>query len=326
MTETKTPKPGEFWRSDDGLIAYIVGTLHGDPVWTQNPGVKLLSDEMKHFLSCFHHEPRCDSFEWVEPPSDVWPKYYRGEGWSDADAYVRFDDAESLAVWVGPDGSEERHEGHVYSEVENAKLDYKWRELTEAEALALVKPPEPEFCVMCGVRSVVPGTKTCGVCIQRSIDEDIPLADSAAKALHELAINAGFDPLGLAPEDIAEKLTVKYSKQPRYQSDVTCSIAASERERKEQPPQEHIPDHRPARDVIMDIVQFLDPHPPGFTDPQGALDCAEQWLVDNPVKAVVKRVPVRIWINEEDGWLFANPDQVLASDQEILHELHNEHE
>ena len=34
----------------------------------------------------------------------------------------------------------------------------------------------------------------------------------------------------------------------------------------------------------------------------------------------IKRVPVRLWINEEDGWLFASPDQVLASDQEILHD------
>jgi hypothetical protein len=29
---------------------------------------------------------------------------------------------------------------------------------------------------------------------------------------------------------------------------------------------------------------------------------------------------VRLWINEEDGVLFASPDQVLASDQEILHD------
>jgi len=81
-----------------------------------------------------------------ESPDDwqpeVWPKYYLGERWSDVDAYVRFDDAESLAVWVATDGSEKRHKGHVYSNVETSKQDHRWREITEAEALARVKPPE----------------------------------------------------------------------------------------------------------------------------------------------------------------------------------------
>lgn len=63
-----TPKSGEWWLSDSGVVAYIVGrTLDGSPVWMQQSRGRLVSDEMKSFLLCFHHEPRCDSFDWVEP-------------------------------------------------------------------------------------------------------------------------------------------------------------------------------------------------------------------------------------------------------------------
>ena len=55
----------------------------------------------------------------------------------------------------------------------------------------------------------------------------------------------------------------------------------------------------------------------GWVEPP-AIDPGEGYV---PVAVPgIKRVPVRLWINEEDGWLFASPDQVLASDQEILHD------
>jgi hypothetical protein len=74
--ETKTPKAGEFWVSDDGQkVAFICGFDEvGDPV------VKRAGDiydyEMAELLKRWHHEPRCDSFDWVEPPA-IDP----GEGW-----------------------------------------------------------------------------------------------------------------------------------------------------------------------------------------------------------------------------------------------------
>ena len=55
----------------------------------------------------------------------------------------------------------------------------------------------------------------------------------------------------------------------------------------------------------------------GWVEPP-AIDPGEGYV---PVAVPgINRVPVRLWINEEDGWLFASPDQVLASDQEILHD------
>jgi len=78
MTETKTPKPGEWWVSDSGVIAYMVGlTLEGDPAWQQKGCSRLINfDRIKYFLACFHHEPRCTGFDWVEPP-----EIYPGAGW-----------------------------------------------------------------------------------------------------------------------------------------------------------------------------------------------------------------------------------------------------
>jgi len=67
ISETKTPKPGEWWVSGD-VIAYVVGlTLDGHPAWQQKGSRLCLSDKIKFFLSCFHHEPRCTGFDWVEP-------------------------------------------------------------------------------------------------------------------------------------------------------------------------------------------------------------------------------------------------------------------
>jgi hypothetical protein len=74
--KTKTPKAGEWWRAKDLTEnAFICGFDEvGDPV------VKRAADiydyEMSVFLHHWHHEPRCDSFDWVEPPA-IDP----GEGW-----------------------------------------------------------------------------------------------------------------------------------------------------------------------------------------------------------------------------------------------------
>ena len=55
-----------------------------------------------------------------------------------------------------------------------------------------------------------------------------------------------------------------------------------------------------------------------YAYPESRIRCRRK---DLPVSVpCIKRVPVRLWINEEDGVLFASPDQVLASDQEILHD------
>ena len=72
ICKTKTPEAGEWWVSDRGVIAYVLGlTLNGDPAWQQKGSRLCLSDKIKFFLSCFHHQPRCTGFDWVEPPAEA---------------------------------------------------------------------------------------------------------------------------------------------------------------------------------------------------------------------------------------------------------------
>jgi len=90
--------------------------------------------------------------------------------------------------------------------------------------------------------------------------------DPATKALHELAITAGFDPLGLDPAEIAEKLIAK-------QQVTGCPGESPDR----------VPDNRPARDVIREIVKLLADS--SMTDEESAdmaFQIGKQWLDDNP--------------------------------------------
>ena len=75
ISETKTPKPGEWWlRHSGGRIFYICGfDPDGCPVHC-NDDLGLFTSEMRFFCREFRHEPRCTGFGWVEPaidPNDI---------------------------------------------------------------------------------------------------------------------------------------------------------------------------------------------------------------------------------------------------------------
>lgn len=86
MTDTKTPKPGEWWIRDDGKArAYFCGVdPHGLLVYEHSVERKLqrATDNWPNW----HHEPRCDSFDWVEPE----PEPEQAE-WSDMAAIQNMD-------------------------------------------------------------------------------------------------------------------------------------------------------------------------------------------------------------------------------------------
>ena len=77
MSETKTPKPGEWWLRNTGRggrIFYISGFNPEGWVVHWNEDVGLFSSQMRFFCKEFHHEPRCTGFGWVEPaidPNDI---------------------------------------------------------------------------------------------------------------------------------------------------------------------------------------------------------------------------------------------------------------
>jgi hypothetical protein len=71
MSETKTPKPGEWWlRNSGGRIFYISGFNPEGWVVHWNEDVGFFSSKMRFFCKDFRHEPRCTGFGWVEPPED----------------------------------------------------------------------------------------------------------------------------------------------------------------------------------------------------------------------------------------------------------------
>ena len=64
ISETKTPEPGEYWVSDDGSLIRIVGVkLNGGVIYENQAGFSFQFNSMTNW----RHEPRCDSFDWVEP-------------------------------------------------------------------------------------------------------------------------------------------------------------------------------------------------------------------------------------------------------------------
>jgi hypothetical protein len=111
ISETKTPKPGEWWlRNSGGRIFYISGFTPEGWVVHYNENVGLYWSKMRFFCQEFRHEPRCTGFGWVKPPEetvrtiDVNP----GEGyrWLEDDEIVTFTDEvfrpDLSPCWVTP--------------------------------------------------------------------------------------------------------------------------------------------------------------------------------------------------------------------------------
>jgi hypothetical protein len=71
ISETKTPKPGEWWlRNSGGRIFYISGFNPEGWVVHWNEDVGFFSSKMRFFCKEFRHEPRCTGFGWVKPPAE----------------------------------------------------------------------------------------------------------------------------------------------------------------------------------------------------------------------------------------------------------------
>jgi len=133
ISETKTPKPGEWWVSGSSLIAYVVGlTLDGDPAWQQKGSRQIMSDEIKFFLACFYHEPRCDSFDWTEPAA-----IYPGEGYEllpVGTVLQEGDQFESISKWMNTNNAGlKKLPGWTYRrKIEPVEPD-DWCEITDDE-------------------------------------------------------------------------------------------------------------------------------------------------------------------------------------------------
>ena len=191
ISETKTPKPGEWWvRNDDGAIVFVCGCdPDGDPVW-MDEDEELHNSMLRFFSEEYHHEPRCTGFDWVESVEssktiDVNP----GEGyrWLDAEEFVEETDEvfrpDLNSMWVKPLTCT----GYMYRCDDNSvrrKIE-QTDVLPEAEALARVQHPTMDcpdcgefrghghvckktVCAMCE-RPAIPGTGGCKECTEYAV-------------------------------------------------------------------------------------------------------------------------------------------------------------
>lgn len=134
MTTQKQPMAGEWWQADDGSRAYIIGVK-------RNGEVMFEDENFQHFnggddWSDWQHLPDCDSWTW-QP--EVFPKWYVHKKPELPWCLKRPD--KSSFVCCSREGQSQRildwNDEH-----DDIVSDGEWIEVTEAEALARVKPAE----------------------------------------------------------------------------------------------------------------------------------------------------------------------------------------
>jgi hypothetical protein len=135
MTTTKQPQAGEWWQSQNKLLrVFVIGIApDGVPVVCEQDLDPYRGPNLAHY---WQHLPDCTGWDW-QP--EVWPKWY-----------ARTDDAISMREkkkiayhrYDSPNSGETFHTDGTSFTFEHATEDSKKIEVTEAEALARVTPPE----------------------------------------------------------------------------------------------------------------------------------------------------------------------------------------
>ena len=141
MTEKK-PQAGEWWEYN-GVRIHIVGiTTKGLLSCEYKDGTMSVLRQGDHWK----HLTDCKSFEW-QP--ETFPQFYRGEGWSAYDAYVRFDSPDAIGVAFKADGTSRECCQFKFAEVPENITRFAWRKITQAEAESRVRKPEPVNLMNC---------------------------------------------------------------------------------------------------------------------------------------------------------------------------------
>ena len=327
--ETKTPKAGEWWIADDGNAAdilYIIGTdLQGNIHYQ----TRYMARYSTPALAGYKHEPRCTGFDWVEP-AESWPKYYATV--IPSSHYYQIDSS-NIAWCISPD--EETDSADAKRLMSNPGV---WKEVTEAEALARVKP-SPEFC-LCGGERIMASCETCGgkggysdgVSDQwyPCFDCDMPLNPVPGKVVATGTMS--WHVTGNCSPDTF-KITPVESPEPGWQSGTVHQSVESPDDWVEYDPS-RIPRPRIALDWLA-LKQGESHWGPALDIWSDATwnEQRDNWKIrcrrkDLPVAVpAVKRVPVRLWVHRDsrndDGYIvFAkiSPPQ----DAELYSEIHSD--
>ncbi len=138
MSEQKQPQPSEWWESKRGNRLHVVMVterLNDVLAYDINGSGRVVM--MNLFLLDYKHLPDCDSFKWKP---EAWPKYYLHRNGFDSGGYLIRDSATTSLHVID--------QGRSFAGVWDADHDTyvkdgRWREVTEAEALATIDPPKP---------------------------------------------------------------------------------------------------------------------------------------------------------------------------------------
>jgi len=173
MTEQKKPAAGEWWQHTSGTRLCAAWRDEHEVLWvwyslSSNPvAVEDQWDGWKQLDGC-------TGFNWVEPVADVWPKYYLTSPFT-ADPVFHF--GIKNAHYYRLDSSLRGECVDAGGSVRVSSFDIQrirsspgsWIEVTEAEALARVKPVG-RTCVSCGEKPAVENMVACKDCWDYSVD------------------------------------------------------------------------------------------------------------------------------------------------------------
>ena len=131
----KTPQAGEFWEWA-GERLRIIGTRNDGRIVGENQAGGL---EMSCHIFDMTHLPDCDSFDWQPETFPQWYACGNSIGWG-ITAYVVRDTANTYFC-VETNGNEVRSNAYVFEQ--GLVNSGHWKQVTQAEAEARVKKPEP---------------------------------------------------------------------------------------------------------------------------------------------------------------------------------------
>ena len=262
-------------------------------------------------------------------PVESWPKYYRGDNWCSINAYVRFDDEYHEAIWVAADGTERVFHGERFHTIPERIEENSWREITEAEALGRVKPESdpPPFSKPftnprsgMGIRKEPVETlqQLCEFCTQPLTDDGRCLFSPCVAC----DIQADIEPVE-SPDDwveitdhghvvrsyIDQVLVSAYGGHSWVYAVISGGSCLGDL------------GIRKCRCRRRDLpVQKLCTCPTLDGIPVTGSACPIHGLTSCELTTAAKRVPVRLWINGDDGVVFQSEVHVNAGDQEIKHD------
>ncbi len=338
----KTPIAGEWWIHKLGVVRRVIGT--------KRDGAAIFEDQFGDYyavtdFSDWHHEPRCTGFDWVEQPAEVWPKYYVCDTWKTA-AYIQRKSSGPLVI-VNKDGSVEKP-GRWWEKSDNYNVERRaFVEVTESEAKSRLKPPAVDPCEgyprywttipypetqIAYIRQDSPDRFThvykdgitenpCGMNERLDTTRRTRLTREQAEALivnqdppaDEWYIYAGLPHPNVsiwAIKRTSEDSCIRYEADglgnlkeavtQGWHAKADCWKQCSEPEAMER----------------LGVTSLDVPQPTPFPDEFANVTTAIRALKEQPVP---KRVPVRLWINGDDGVIYESPTK-RREDREVFHD------